>query len=512
MVRNTGSETLRNLTVTLKNDQRAKELDSQPVDQIAPGETRTVSLTSRFERIGLTTLTAHVGSDDLEADNTVQQVIAVRDQVRVLIVDGAPNEELPERSSSFRVGHALVPIADKAEIDRFPIRVYTVPPRMADKTLLSAYDVCILVNCALAPLKDETRPGGQTLAPEFVNELGEFVRHGNGLIIFAGDNVVAPTYNRVLGTQLGLLPATLTGRQIYPDEQARRIDRKTFSGAAFLRFSEEDFYKSLDDVKIKQTLTVRDPVKKDTKKGEEDATRVVVRYNDGTPAMLGRKVGAGEVLFIATSADPGTDPKVFGSTWNDLSWWGGFLPLMQSCLTHMLDRQTQKHNYTAGEVIRWQPDADDAEAAFVLVPPAGAGGKARPAIRLGRAKEDAESKPALETPVVERAGVYYLTRADRENAAEDKVEFAKGRGRLKLQRVPFAVVPDPSEAANLDTMSNEELDRHLGLQARHVLAGDSASSLRVDAGALDWTVWLLVFVLVVTVGESVLAWLCGRAW
>ena len=141
-----------------------------------------------------------------------------------------------------------------------------------------------------------------------------------------------------------------------------------------------------------------------------------MRYTNGKPAILSRKVGAGDVLFIATSADPGpSDPKSNDPTWNDLQGgWIGWVPFVQSCLTHLLERQTQKHNFIAGETIRWQPDDSDAEAVFVLIPPKLANGRQATRPRLGRPRDE-DGKPLLVTPVLDRAGIYYLTPASREH-------------------------------------------------------------------------------------------------
>ena len=269
MVRNTGTEAIRNLTVTLQNDQRTKDVDSQPIDHLVPGETRTVPLYSRFDYVGLSVLTATVKNDDLEADNTFQQVIAVRDQVRVLIVDGAANEDEPTKSASYLLGQALAPIADKADIGRFPIRLYTVPVRKAEANLLPAYDVCILVNC---PLRNEVRKTAG-LSAEFLAALTDFVKQGNGLMIFGGDNVNAEVYNRTLFNQHGLLPAALVGIKAYPDEKAVHFDRKTANAPAFVRFREEKFYEGLGRVKVWQTLETKEPVRKEGAKEDKGARK-----------------------------------------------------------------------------------------------------------------------------------------------------------------------------------------------------------------------------------------------
>src|SRR5205814_822778 len=69
LVRNTGAEPVRDLTVTLDVDGRGKERESQAIQVLAPGETTAVTLTAKLDKAGLRTVTAAVGPDDLEADN-----------------------------------------------------------------------------------------------------------------------------------------------------------------------------------------------------------------------------------------------------------------------------------------------------------------------------------------------------------------------------------------------------------------------------------------------------------
>src|SRR5262249_38844857 len=110
LVRNTGAAAVKNLTVSLGVDdaprpQEGSEAQARPRPQArhavaatTPGEARAVTLTAKLEKAGLRVLTASVKQDDLEADNHFYQVIQVRDQVRVLVVDGGRDEREPARS------------------------------------------------------------------------------------------------------------------------------------------------------------------------------------------------------------------------------------------------------------------------------------------------------------------------------------------------------------------------------------------------------------------------------
>ena len=42
--------------------------------------------------------------------------------------------------------------------------------------------------------------------------------------------------------------------------------------------------------------------------------------------------------------------------------------------------------------------------------------------------------------------------------------------------------------------------------------GDAPGSNGFDRFQKEWTLWILLIVLLLTVGESCRAWLCGRSW
>jgi hypothetical protein len=47
----------------------------------------------------------------------------------------------------------------------------------------------------------------------------------------------------------------------------------------------------------------------------------------------------------------------------------------------------------------------------------------------------------------------------------------------------------------------------------HATAGvEGAAATGLDRYRREWTLWVLAAVLVLAVGEALLAWLCGRSW
>src|SRR5207253_1456429 len=147
------------------------------------------------DKPGLHVVTAEVGPDDLAADNKLDLVINVREQVRVLVVDGAIDEREPEKSASFFLLHALAPVKD-ADRGKYFLQPRLVSPSRAAAALLDDKDICILVN---VPAEDDRARRITGISTEFVDALARFVRGGKPLWMIAGDRVVPEAYNRVLG-------------------------------------------------------------------------------------------------------------------------------------------------------------------------------------------------------------------------------------------------------------------------------------------------------------------------
>jgi hypothetical protein len=519
LVRNTGAVAVRNLRVSLAVDGSDKQREEQPLAVLEPGETRAVTLTVKLGKAGLRVLSASVRDDDLDADNRYDQVIPVRDQVRVLVVDGGKDEREPSRSSAYFLEHALLPVSGEQR-EKYPIRLTALTPRRVSADDLRKHDVCVLVNVAL----ERGAKGGEVPPADFVERLGEFVRKGNGLIVFAGDHVAPEPYNRILGKRLGLLPVQVASVTSFPEEALGQFERKSIEAPAFLHFREDEDYKGFGFVPVLRTLDLEEPAK--DKEAGGGAVRVLMRYANGKPAVASRKVDAGEVLLFATSAGPEWKPGTREAGWNYLYLWkAGYIPLVHASLNHLLHRRTQNHNFTAGETLRWHPDPDpSAEArrqaeggsdlpdprSFVLIhPPERPGGEGK-RVPLGR-PELVQGRPVVSAGGLNRAGVYYLTTADRsEGGAEGGPRPDANKAPL---RVPFAVVPDLRESASLESLSDAQLDERLGFRPVHLKSDGNVNLVSVtERTNQEWTLWLLAAVLALVVGEALLAWFCGRAW
>lgn len=469
LVRNSGNEAVRDLTVSLEVEGRGKERESQAITVINPGETAAVTLTAKLDKPGLRSVTATVGPDDLDADNTFTRVLHVREQTRVLVVDGQPSEQKPETASTFYLLHSLRPVPESAWAS-YHVQPRLVTPLEASPALLADMDACILVNVPF-PSPGEMTPGA--VPQEFVERLARFVREGHGLLIFGGARVTVDLYNRAFFEEHPLLPFKLLPVESAPAAGPLHPDPGSADASSFLAAFREEPLSRLSQANVFQWIGVDERTEKDC--------HVPLRYANGRPAVVCRLVGAGEVVFVTTSADP---------RWTDWPLRHTYLPFVHVALSHLLDGPTAAHNRVAGEPLVWRPVAADGDKVFVAIDPDGRRS------RLGVPRM-VEGQPLVEATATSRSGTYRLFK---EKDADDP-------------GVLFAVTCDAREGEDLEAFSDAQVDERLGFKVNHLTAGDDLS---VFAGAerlkREWTLWVLIIVLAIVAFETILAWYCGRGW
>ena len=211
----------------------------------------------------------------------------------------------------------------------------------------------------------------------------------------------------------------------------------------------------------------------------KDSGRVLMRFNDGRPALVGKQVGDGEVLLLTTSVD-----KDWGFFATNLT----FQPFIHGAITHLIERSAAGFNRVAGEPIRWTPKELNTQLR---------GHRGRTARRSGSASRRAGRHEQLALTVTDtsRAGVYTI--------AEEGTEAG----------TRFAVVPDLRESETMDPLPDAADRRVARLQAgtpdERAEATAKAESVR---SRNEWTVTVLLVLLLFAVGETAWAWFCGKAW
>jgi hypothetical protein len=264
-----------------------------------------------------------VTGDKLAIDDRRYVRATLRDQVRVLLVDGDPrtvrhDDELFYLEAALRPGDRedsgtsvrTVTAEELAGIDP-KTRGRTAPAINVDD-----FDVVVLANVAALPA-------------ERVAVLAQWVRRGGGILIAPGDRVDPAAYDR---TMLPLMPQSLrdpidTTWGASPDERDSRalhLVKWESDHPIFAPFS-KDRPELIADAKFFKIALL----------GPTTATadrKVLARYTNGAAALVEASIGAGRTLLFTSTLD---------RDWNDLPIHRGYLPLVQQIVRHLARKHTR---------------------------------------------------------------------------------------------------------------------------------------------------------------------------
>jgi hypothetical protein len=302
------------------------QIDSKRIDLIAPGASETVSLFVPFYNAGPTRITAEIVGDALATDNVRRAVAVVRDRVSVLCVDGSTGE------AGRLITSALLARAGGGEDEEYLVRTARWPALPADG--LADVDVLILADVP-------------EITPSQAEQITRFVRRGNGLIWFAGENVKASEWNKHAAGADALLPAQVgppidasdalgVGKPLDPAMPDHAVCRP-------LRSLPEDL---LNETRFLKRLRVEP--------GQTSLSVLSLAGTGRSPILLEHALGRGHVFMFTTSA---------GTAWNNMALTPVFPMLMQQAVTYLVGRAFEQPR-VVGDALSLsyveRPDASDA--------------------------------------------------------------------------------------------------------------------------------------------------------
>jgi len=395
----------------------ALELSGRPVAKgflaLAPGGTAQKSLSARAETGGALTGAVVLEPDGLAEDDRRDFVVQVPQELRVLVVDGAPSA-VRYRDEAFFYEAALTAPGS-------PARPTLRDAEAAWREKLTDYDVVALLNVPPPP-------------PDAAARLKSFVEGGGGLLISMGDQVEPDSWNQRLGA---LLPRPLrlvksAGATGETALRPARLGEVAWEHPLFLPFADKAREGLLAARFSKYML-----VEAGQRSGE--TADVLAAFDDGAPAFLLARRGKGRVLLFTSTVD---------RDWSDFAIRTSFLPLVQRSAAYLagsLDERERAEGHI-GQTLVLRPEVPVAE---VRSP---SGGKvpfhpeADGSIRVGPFSEpgvyrpvDAAGAPTLSPfAVVLDAAQSDLTRVKPEAlAAYFGEEAVKGPGGAAETRVPL---------------------------------------------------------------------------
>jgi hypothetical protein len=315
VVRNGCETPLENLEATWLIDGRPSEV---ALPALAPGETAVVPLTALFQEPGLHHVSLRLPPDDLPGDNQRWDVVDVRDNLYLLLVDGEPSAEPFQGETDF-LGLALSLAIGESKA--FQVEVIT-DAEWATSAKTDP-DLVVLANVA-------------SLTVAQVEQLRKQVEAGAGLLVFPGDQVDPENYNRVLyqdGT--GLLPAQFDVPQDEPVAGLLLEENSPSAVDALRQLSAA----VLERIKVNKRYQLR------LAADEDPAVRILARWNDAasSPALVEKTIGRGRVLLWTTAAD---------KSWSDWPTEPSYVLAMRETAKAVARTNSGLHELTAGEVLR----------------------------------------------------------------------------------------------------------------------------------------------------------------
>jgi len=389
-----------------------------------------------------------VGSDGSTLDDRRFFTMEVDQGIPVAVVKPGPHE-IPYLEDTFYIEQALAPAAS----GDWAIRTTALSTADLLAEPLGNYKVVFCVNL----------PAPET---ETAARLRDYVTGGGNLVWIGGDNVVAEYYNRMNRRQSEqLLPAELVGVRTPGVGE----DRDSWQ-VGFLDANYPPFRRLVEPASLYQSVLVYQHVQ-----FEEGNARVLARLDDGRPLLAERKVEAGRVLMLGTSAHV---------DWSNLPLRPIFLPLLVRLTLHLADAEQVRRQTVAGSSLVLPFDRGRHPVAVEVIPPTGE------TLRLPTDDQAGGEEHAFRYDDTHQVGVYRL----------------RPLGGGDSRQVAFSVNLDPDET-DPEEISREELQERFG-STPLVFVEDpddlSSTFASLREGKSLWSLFLWV-VLAVLVFETFLS-------
>jgi hypothetical protein len=473
-VSNYGKDEARDVRATLSFDTELPT-DEFTIDRIPAGGSKSISLFTKLRSEGFHSVTARLSEDRLPADDHRTVAIRAIKEVKVLLVDGEPGNEARE-SETFFLRHALVPVPSELAPDYFIKATVIAAPELS-QARLDDYDAVGLAN--VADFSENT-----------VKAVESYLRRGGGLMIFPGGRVNLTFYNEVLFQRMQFLPAELGPSRGQADQDEK-----------FFTFQAENYEHSMVSIwndpgsgtlasarffkvfALKPGAAKNESAKKpgseaspsppaSPRSRSADVTdaglpQIILKYNDGTPAVMERTWGLGRVVLFSSTAD---------TAWNDLPVRPSFVPLVHRALGSIVQRQDEGLNLRVGEKFSRRVNMEFLDKDAMFFKP-----RQADAVRDLRHIEMVNGWPTLQYDTTDNAGVYEVAVADPPLALK------------------FAAQPDPSESS-MDELSPAQLNTLKNVA--NVISWTPSFSLKgmVEKSRTGLEFWLPIVVVALMVG------------
>jgi Mg-chelatase subunit ChlD len=453
-VRNFGRQAKAQQTVELHID--GERTAERTVDLAAGGSTA-VNFPCYFDAAGEHVVELRMTPDLLDIDNHRYLAIGVKDQLRVLCVDGRPAGGRFKSATDFLMV-ALSPPAGERQRSR--VRPEVVNESALLDTDLTQYDCVFLCNVSQFTERE-------------ANVLRSYLNFGGGVVFFLGDQVQPDNYNRLLAARDDPAKRVLPAQLLKPAEAAQyALDPLGYRHPLVAEFRDSE-----------QAGLLTTPLQKYFKLQLAEPTRaqVALATDSGDPLIVEETIGRGRSILVATSAD---------ATWTAMPMWPSYVPIVQELLMFAMHGRLQEHNVSVGQALGGLLPAGRVAGIDVRVP----SGEIKRAAVVGEASDRSWSFGDTQ-----QSGIY-------------RVEPFGGGTQLAAAQA-FAVNLNTVES-DLEQVTPEELAQDVWPGVRYFHRTNWRDT---DADVSDEIVvrsrlhlWLLVAAVGLLVTESFLNWFSGR--
>ncbi len=406
--------------------QGAKLLSRGFVDLPARGTSQKVFHLQTPSRAQFVTVSTPV-PDRLAADNQWPVFMIDQPKLSVLLVNGDLHAVL-RKDELFYLEQALSPAGGSSGM-----QLNSITPDRLQAASLDQVEVVFLANV-------------RELKPAALSALRSFVSAGGGLFIALGNQVDVERSNRLL---VDLLPWPL--RDVVAlgplDEQGQHRLGTSFSAVDF----EHPCFSLFRQAHRNSFAAIRTWKAAVLEPGQaRPGTRVLLRYANGSPAMVERSVGNGRVILFTASLD---------RDWTSWPARASFLPFMQRAAAYLaghLSRQAALE-ITVGEPVRI-PLLAQADALRVLAPDGHEWQLPRDPHGQNTASQREGHSPLLRFDNTWTPGWYAI---DQQKAGQ----------KLSGQTIPGIIVRLPPAESDLTPITETALQERLGAGADITTAG-----------------------------------------
>ncbi len=387
-VSNYGKEEVRNRRVGLSVNGETPS-DEFTIDALPAGATKSVTLFAKLRDEGFHSVAARIAEDRLPADDRRSLAVRAIREVKVLLVDGEPGSEARD-SEVFFLKNALVPVPADAAADYF-IKTVSVTPSELSQARLDDFDAVVLAN-----------------VPDFsdalVTTLEGYVRRGGGLMVFPGARVNTAFYNEQLFQKLKMLPAEFGAirGEADKDDAFVTLQEKGYEHPIVEIWNDPGSGK-LGSARFFRWFELKPELQEKEQRGKgagensplppgsSAPLRIVLKYADGSPAVMERPWGLGRVIQFSSTAD---------TAWNDLPVRLAWVPLLHRTLGSIVQRQDEGLNIRVGDKFVRRVPAENLDKDATFFPPR------QTTVRELRRVELVNGWPTVQFEHTELAGVY----------------------------------------------------------------------------------------------------------